>query len=526
MLVPISNVGQHGVNQDLPEHRLPANAWTDARGVRFYDNSVWKAFGQQAELGTPTIDPYYIYHHLGPSSVFWAYPGLAAIFATDASTHTDITRAVGGAYVGNADNIWQGTYLGGIEIFNNGIDIPQAWINPALGTPVVDLANWPAATTASVIKSFKQYLVALDVTASGVHFPFLVKWSHVADPGTVPITWDITDATKDAGEYPIAETGGHILDGSTLQDVFFIYKEDETWAMAFIGGRFIFQFKRRFQTGVISPRCVVDYKAKHYVATAEDIIVHDGFQQESLLDNKMRRWYDGQADPEFAKRQYMVLNSRENELWMCIPQAGKQHPNIALIINLKDGTHTLRDLPEPTYIVAAPFDPGAGQTTFDSQTIIFNQMVGKFGQRTSKPGADRLIGAIRGATKRFLLFDESFADEGANFRGYVERQSMAIAGVSRDGVPIMDPSVLKQVNEVWPELRQQNGTTVDIFVGGQDTLNDPISWTSALPFTVGVDDKVDCDVTGRYISIRFETNDQSQWKLDAYALNIEVLGRY
>ena len=70
-LVPITNVGQFGVNQDLPAHRLPANAWTDARGVRFYDNAVWKAMGQAAALGTPTVDPYYLYHHLGPSNVFW-----------------------------------------------------------------------------------------------------------------------------------------------------------------------------------------------------------------------------------------------------------------------------------------------------------------------------------------------------------------------------------------------------------------------------------------------------------------------
>lgn len=528
MLVPIDNVGQYGVNQDIPAHRLPANVWTDAREVRFYDNSVWKAFGESVELGVPTVDPYYFYHHLGPSSVFWVYPGLAKVYATDGSTHSDLTRAVGGDYTGGVDDIWQGTHLGGIEIFNNGLDDPQAWIAPALGTRLVDLANWPANTTARIVKSFRQYLIAMDLTQSGVHHPFLVKWSHVADPGSVPPSWDETDPTLDAGEFPLAASGGHIKDGISLQNSFLIYKEDQTWAMTHIGGRFIFDFKQRFNTGVVAQRCVITYKARHYVATQEDIIRHDGFQQESVLDDKMRRWYAGQVDPDAAGRQFMVLNEKENEIWMCIPQAGSPHPNIALIINIKDGTCALRELDEPVFITAAPFDPGAGETTFDSQTTIFDQMQGRFGQRTSQPGAKRLLGALRGTVgvKRFLLFDEGLSKEGSDFRGYVERQSMPIGGVSREGTAVMDASRIKLVNEVWPEMQIQNGTTIDIYVGAQQTLREPIEWQGPFPFEPGVDTKIDCDVDGRYHSFRFETNDQSQWKLDSYKVNVEQLGQY
>jgi len=525
MLVPINNVGQIGVAQDIPGHRLPANAWTDARGVRFYDNAVWKAFGQEAVLGTPTVDPYYLYHHLGPTNVFWAYPGLAKVYATDGSTHSDITRSAGGDYGGGASDLWQGTHLGGIEILNNGIDEPQAWINPGLGTPLVDLANWPASTTARVIKSFKQYLVALDVSQGGTHYPFLVKWSHVADPGTVPSSWDPSDPTLDAGEYPLAETGGFILDGMSLGDTFFIYKEDQIWAMAYIGGRFIFQFRKRFDFGAVAPRCMIEYRARHFVATPEDIISHDGFQSESILDDRMRRWYKNRADSDKKLRQFMVHNHAENELWMCIPEAGAEWPTLALIFNMKDGTTTVRDLPEVAHICAAPYDPGAGVTTFDSQTIPFDQMVGVFGQRTSQPGANRLMAAIPSAP-RFLVYDQGFTDEGGDLNAYVERTSMPLAGKGRDGEPLLDKSQIKQVNEVWPELRIQNGTTVDIYVGGQDTLNDPITWEGPLPFEVGVDDKVDCCTTGRYLSFRFASNDQAQWKLDSYEVNLELLGKY
>jgi len=525
MLVPINNVGQIGVAQDTPGHRLPANAWTDARGVRFYDNSIWKAFGQEAALGTPTVDPYYIYHHLGPSNVYWAYPGLAKVYATDGATHSDITRTVGGDYGGTAADLWQGTHLGGIEILNNGIDEPQAWINPALGTPLVDLANWPASTTTRVIKSFKQYLIAMDVTASGTHFPFLVKWSHVATPGTVPSSWDPTDPTLDAGEYPLAESGGHILDGMALGDTFMIYKEDEIWGMAYIGGRFIFQFRKRFDFGAVAPRCMLEYNARHYVATPEDVMAHDGFQAESVLNDRMRRWYKNRAEPDKKLRQFMVHNDAENELWLCMPEAGAEWATIALIFNMQDGTTTIRDLPGVAHIASAPHDPGAGSTTYDSQTTPFDQMVGAFGQRTSQPGANRLMGVVP-SPKKFLLYEQGFNDEGSDFNAYVERTSMPVAGVARDGNVILDASQIKQINEIWPEIRMQNGTDVDIYVGGQDTLNESITWEGPLTFTVGVDDKVDCCTTGRYISIRFETTDQSQWKLDSYSMNLELLGKY
>jgi hypothetical protein len=449
---------------------------------------------------------------------------LAKVYATDGTTHSDLTRTVGGDYTGAADDIWQGAVLSNVVVFNNGKDVPQAWITPALGTKLVDLANWPASTTAKVIKSYKQHLVALNVTESSVVYPQLVKWSHPADPGAVPSSWDETDATKDAGEWALAATGGHIIDGKELGNDLLIYKEDETHAMTLIGGRFIFGFRRRFRTGVISQRAVREYRGKHVVPLFDDVIMHDGFQQESILDDKMRRWYEGQADPDLAARIFTAINERENEIWVCLPQTGFNHPNVALIINMKDGTQTLRDLPEPTYIEAAPIDTSAGATTYDSQTIIFDNMIGTFGQRTSRPGASRLVGSHLSAD-RFLLYDNSFDDEGADFRGYVERVSAPFAGVDRFGNVVMDPSHIKQVNEIWPEIRQQGGSGVDIYIGGQDTLEESITWEGPLNFVPGVDDKVDCETTGRYLSIRFETTDQSQWKLDGYSLNVEQLGQ-
>lgn len=524
MKINVENLGQVGVVQDIPGHKLPGNVWTDARGVRFHDNSVWSAYGQIAVLGVPTVDPEYIYNHLGPSNVLWVYPGLAAVYATDGTGHQDITR-VSGPYTGAVNDLWQGTYLGGVEVFNNGIDVPQAWINPAMGTPLIDLPNWPANTTARIVKSFKQYLVALDVTSNGVHFPFLVKWSHVADPGNVPSSWDVADPTLDAGEYPLASTGGFVVEAKTLGDILMIYKEDETWSMSYVGGRFIFQLAKRFDFGAVAPRCVVEYQGRHYVATPEDIYMHDGVQAESILDDRMRRWYKGKANQLSRSHQFMVHNAAENEVWMCMPEVGETYATIALIFNMKDGTTTIRDLPAVSHITSAPYDAGTVGATFDSQLTAFDAMVGAFGQRTSQPGEHKLVGSVP-SPKKFLLFEQGFSNEGADMLSYVERTSMPIVGLNRQGNPRMDIGVIKQVNEIWPEFRIQNGSFVDIYVGGQDTLNDPITWEGPLSFEVGVDDKVDCCTTGRYLSFKFETTGQSQWKLDSYTVNLEVLGTY
>ncbi|KKK76190.1 hypothetical protein LCGC14_2866150, partial [marine sediment metagenome] len=373
----------------------------------------------------------------------FAYPGLAAVFGTDITTHTDITR-LSGAYTGSADDLWNGGSLGNIVILNNGKDVPQAWVSPALGTKLIDLANWPAATTAKVVRVFRRFLVAYDVTKSSVRNAQLVKWSNRADLGAVPSSWDEADPTTRAGEWPLIDTDGAIVDALPLSGVNFVYKEDEIHSMEEIGGNFVFRFTRRFaQIGLLAQRCVKEYqkddKHVHVMMSADDIVQHDGFQMVSLLDNKMRRWYSGRIDPAKDKRSFLAPNYPEDEMWAGITEAGQEYPNLAFIINMRDGTCTIRDIPNISHMAWAPFDPTGGGTTFDAQTQAFDATAGQFGQRSFAPGRKRLIMVEPDAADpSFHLADQGFDFSGVNFRAFVERTGLAIVGQDRLGKPKVD----------------------------------------------------------------------------------------
>lgn len=534
-LAKIHNVGRVGIIQDIPPHELPPEAWTNGLNVRMYDGAVWKSFGNIKIADPPLGTPYFLVPAFtAAGNQLFAYAGTTDIWATDGVTHAEITR-ISGDYTGAVTDLWNGGAQGQVAIFNNGINVPQAWILPDLGTKLVDLANWPANVTAKVIRPFGRFLVAYDVTKAGVRSPQLIKWSNRAEPGAVPTSWDETDPTERAGEWPLSDTDGAIIDALTLGRVNWVYKEDEIHSMEEIGGNFVFRFSQQkfSQVGLLAQRCVKAYqkgdKLVHVLMSPEDILWHDGFQMDSLLDKKMRRWYKGRIDPSKAKLSFLAPNYAEDEMWAGITEAGQEYPNLALIINMKDGTTTIRDLPNVSHIAWAAFDPDAGSTTFDEQLTSFDQMVGQFGQRTFSPGRRRLLMVVPSVPK-FLLADQDFTDDGAHFSAFIERTGLAVAETDRFGQPKVDIESIKLVTEVWPRVRVLNGDTINVYVGTQEKLEGPITWSPAMPFNPTTMDKVDVDppLAGRYIAVRFESPAANNvlWKLDGYDLNVSIIGRY
>lgn len=532
-LVPIKNVGRGGIVNDIPGYELPPEAWTDGENVRFYDGAVWKGFGEEAILGTPTVVPLWAIPAFDSSgNVLFAYFSTLKAFATDGVTHTEITRGTPTPvnYTGGVDDLWNGVMLGNIGVFNNGVNDPQVWINPQLSTPLVALANWPALTDAKVIRAFKRFLVAGDITKNSARNAALVKWSNQADIGAVPSSWDETDPTVEAGEWPLIESDGAILDMLELGDINIIYKEDQVHIQEFIGGVFVFRFDLKFrQWGILAQRCVQEYLGKHIVMTPDDVVAHDGFEVQSLLNDRMRRFYKGRVNPERANRSFMASNFAEDEVWCCFPDAGEDYPNIAMVLNLKDGTISIRPLGNMSHIMESAFDPNSAGTTFDSQNIPFDQIVGQFGQRNFNPGRKRLIQCDPDAvTPRFVLADQGFDFAGVNFRAFVEREGLAIVGQDRQGNPKSDRSARKLVTEVWPDVRLQNGTTIQVFVGGQEVPDGPINWNAGVEYNPTTDEKVDVDppVECKFIAVRFETPNTvgTSWKLDGYQIEVTPIG--
>ncbi len=525
--VPVDNLGTLGVIRDLPAHTLPPEAWSSALNMRFLDGKAERTLGHTKVFDPPTLAYKWIMPAPSPSTYFWLCATLAKVHVWNDSNYTDITR-VSGDYSATDDNLWNGGLLGGVPVINNGVDDPQSWDPKTTGTKLVDLPNWPASTTAKIIRPFGNFLVALDVTKSGTRFEHMVKWSHPADPGAVPTTWDEADATKDAGEKSLTDVqAGGILEAWSLADTLMIYKTGSVWSMRHVRGLFIFDFKQVFETiGVLATHCVkvIPRKKQHFVVTGDDIIVHNGIEAESVIDRRMRKYLSNLIDTDNFERSFVVTNVSSNEMWFCFPTTGNTTPDHALIWNYVDGSITERDLP-PTTFISLGIVSEAESKIWDSAVGTWDAQIGTWDDSKFSKQAFDLLMADPSATKLHLV-DRGNDFNGASIPAHLERTGLAIVGRDRQGEPKVDFVNRKVIGRIWPKA---TGGPFTVKIGSQEIEDGPVTWSAGQTFTPGVDRYIDPaePVAGLFMAVRFEsTGTGAQWILSGYDLEVEVLGAF
>ena len=524
--IPVHNVGVGGIIKDIPPHLLPPEAWSDGQNIRFQDNKVLKFTGHKAVFDPPNVAPYWALAAKTALEVFWLYTGLAKAYAVEQDgTHTEITRA-SGDYTGAAADLWNGTVLAGIPVITNGVDDPQSWSPIAAATPLIDLPNWPASTTCKYIRAYKNFLVALHITESGTVKPHMVKWSHTADPGSVPSSWDDTDATKDTGETELIDSqAGIIQDAVLLRDLLAIYKDNSTWGMQHVGGRFIFRFFPMFaQTGILTSRCVAalpDSK-QHLVMTGDDLVVHNGQDMESVISKRWKRFINASLDPTNFANSYVVSNPLSDEMWFCFPEIGATFPTLALTLGVKDGAIGVRELSDAAFIAQGVIKEGDIAETWDSDAASWDSDVTAWDEREFSPQALGLLQADPTNTKFFQL-DKTNQFNGSDMASFIEREGIALIGVDRAGNPKVDVSRRKLMVRLWIKAE---GGPFEVRVGSQQFVDGPIAYEPAVSFDPATDQYVDACSSGPLLAVRFQSSSDVAWGLHAYDVDIELLGEH
>jgi len=350
----IEQLGSVGVVRDTPAHKLADSAWSDANNMRFSEKGAEALVGNLSVFSAASVTPLWIQAFPTVSNPHWAYGNLTAMWVFEGSTHTDITR-VSGAYTGIASERWQGSMLNGVGIFNNAVDIPQAWNVIEPGTPLIDLPNWTSTRRCKSLRSFKNFLIALGMTDSGTARPYRVLWSDSADAGTVPGSWDSTDPATDSREFDLAETLDHLVDQLVLGDINIIYKENSTWGMQFIGPPFYFRFwKILSSSGILHRDCMVSVPSGHVVVTQNDIILHNGQREssQSIINAKLRRWLFSVIDVSTFYNSFLIANPLENEVLFCFPEIGETFASLAVVWNWQYQSCGIRELSPVTPFAA------------------------------------------------------------------------------------------------------------------------------------------------------------------------------
>lgn len=518
-LVP---AGAQGIVTDINPAELPPTTWSDGRNVQFVDGAVQSCPGPLPLLSSIGFNPNWcmpVAPTVGDEAA-WLVASPTKVYAYIANTLTDVTRAAGD-YTGGATFRWNGDVLSGVTVINNFTDVPQVWTVSDSTVKLVALPNWDATDKAQCIRSYKQFLVALDVTKNGTRYPTLVKWSHPSDPGTYPSSWDETDPTKDAGEYPLSETPGSVVDCLPLKDVNIIYKTDSVWGMQYIGGTYVFRFYKIFDDfGVANRDCAVEFTSgKHCVFTGTDLVVHDGQSSLSIVSGKMRKLLRSFTVSQI-RSSYLTSNPLLKEVWLCYRAKtdGGLAADVAITWNWESGALGIRELPDFIFAANGRLDPPVtGVVNWGNIGKTWEEVVGEWGEAVVIPSLVRMLGISGDAL--YWVDSNLFSTQHC----WIERTHL---GIQMESSAPPDLSRRKFLSRIWPRITGKPGTVLSITLGWADDVMKEITWLAPRQYVLGTHTSVDVILAGKMFGIRVESTNQSQWVFNGLDVEVKPAGRW
>jgi hypothetical protein len=184
-VIPTRELGAVGIIKDNSPTVIPPNAFSDGINVRFTEKKVSRAplfrTFSSALTGPTPVWCYGLYNQGGYDSIIYANTD-GRLFQFANGIETEVTE---GGHVNNVDpRPYTGCSLSSCTYVNRPDAVPR-YLLPA-GVAFANIPAWNANWRAVALRSYKSFLIALNVTKAGVNFPSLVKWSDVAANNVAP----------------------------------------------------------------------------------------------------------------------------------------------------------------------------------------------------------------------------------------------------------------------------------------------------------------------------------------------------
>jgi hypothetical protein len=488
MLARVDNM-EAGLAIDQADINLPDGIFTDMRNFRPRDGALEKCKGTNPVLGSLSVTAIWLQTISDGINQYWTYGSEFVVYATDGTTHAQISSM---SYTASVNLGYTGGAFHGSMILNDATNVPQSWV-PGLANKIDNLANWPASTYCKVIRSFGDFLIALRITQGGIYNPRLLRWSDAAPIAALPGSWDYTDPTNQAGITELGQTQDELIDCAPLRDVNIVYKQNNTWLMYPVGLPDVFGFRQLFsQSGLLTEDCVAAMGAYHLAVTDADVVMHDGAQAESLLERVMRKWLFNTLDQTYYRRAFVVVDTKEREIWFCFPEQGSAFPNLAMVWSSVNRKPHIRELGTLMSAGTAGIVGGA-VPTWNAETETWDAGTGAWDEANFSPTAQRLI--LTAAAQKLAHqgnYGETFG--GIDMSSYAIRSNMALT---------KDVGSMKAIKRIWPKVFGTDGDVLTVRVGVANAPSGTVSWSNTYSFTIGADRKVDVRKTGRYVHLRF-----------------------
>lgn len=573
------NVGQYGVIKDVPAYDLPPSAWSDARNVRFEGGKISKFSGNERVLerfvkdGERTIS----LHQMRDTrnDVHWLVATDKNIYEISSLTKQKIVSEFDDAYHAKLSEPWTYTNLSNCVIFNNVNDDPIG--KRPTEEKFSTLPKWGVVTGMTGeevkeswrtynIKSYKNFLLALNTYEEGNEYPQRVRWSDITDVNDLPTNWNSSTTESSAGFNDLTDATGEILEGEPLRDAFIIYTTNDTFSMQYIGGNSIFRFSKLFAgSGILARNCVAEFEGKHFVISKNDIFVHDGSNRKSIVAGRIRDHLIDEITSvnELSVRVFPHYLKREIWVTYCRPgtdlrNEGDWTPNRAAVWNWESDTWTFYDLPEHSdmgllYPISSDdrkwedygLEPGEkpeqegvlmlknswgnqddftrwseiGQN-FASQMVL---AIGKFGTIYQID-----VGEFVHNDKFTPAYDKP--DSGINVPispgVYEFEKQPLIAWFERQQIDFDEIEIPTwgnvKVRKFYPQFRGNGGVYVQL--GGTNMPDGITEYKERRHFNIGLDYQIPFRTNQKYISVKFTDDREGEWSFSGFDMDIHTGG--
>jgi len=520
-----------GYAPDMAHGELPPTVWTDGQNMRFERGAPRTIEGSETTYSI-TVSALHAFNAYTATSNFWLIATNTRMYATDGATLAKITRGTTTvsycAYAATAESNWTSSSFGNHVLMNNGVDLPQEW-HIDLAAKAVNLTNWPATWKAQSVRTYRNYIVAMDITIGSDRYPSLVAWSDASpyDATTLP-AWTPT-TTNDAGDNNLNDTPGWCIDGLSLGGAFIIYKEDAVWAMTYVAGSTVMAFRKLFEgVGLLAKRCVQEFNGKHFFVGRGDIYVTDGVNLQSVAAGRVRETLFDAISADTYSRTFTAIDRSRREIWVCYPTTGG-FPDRALIWNYETDTwYPPRTIAPTSHMAAGIVDTSVAATDFDHDTDGTGKFDpgpwGPFDLRNYNPSSPDLT-ATRPAATYLYKMNSSALENGSAITHMLSRKLMPFVGQDASGGPALWSPQMKLIRRIWLDA---TGTgTVYVYLGVHKVESDSPVWYGPYPINLASQNYVWTLLRGRFFSIKFQSDSSSgSWSMTGYKIEYEPVGGF
>jgi len=248
----------------------------------------------------------------------------------------------------------------------------------------------------------------------------------------------------------------------------------------------------------------------HVVLTNGDVVLHSGQSPQSIADGTVRNYIFSNISNNHYERAFVCTNPQKYEVLICFPTEGNTSCDKAAVWNWKENTWGFRDLQNVTYGTNGLISDDYSLEQWVGDSASWQSDASTWNENEYSSSQDRLLFSRVGNLSAFDVGNDDF---GTPFESYLER-----SGVSFD-----DSQTVKLIRGVWPKVKSQEGSEIDITVSGSfSPAAAPVASANGT-FTVGTDYKTDLIASGRFLTIRL-TSPERYWSMRSVDFDVVPSG--